>query len=107
MYLSDTLKRVPIKNKDTSTSTACESNADYVARYWKTTTSQFPEPVRKLATMDRLAYYFRETDLMRKELEIIKRDEAERRKSMLLMAEKIKLMNQPIVRRTADADRVG
>ena len=75
-----------------------ESNAEYVARYWKVAASQFPEQVREFSTIDRLAYYFRETDLMRKELQIIKRDEAERRKSMLLMAEKIKLMNQPTSR---------
>jgi len=79
---------------------ASESNAEYVSRYWKATASQFPESVRELSTVDRLAYYFRESDLMRKELQIIKRDEAERRKSMLLMAEKIKLMNEPVVRGT-------
>ena len=102
--LSEVLSGVAT-NKDTSGAAARESNADYVARYWKATSSQFPEPVRALSAVDRLAYYFRETDLMRRELEIIKRDEAERRKSMLLTAEKIKLMNQPMARGVADAGK--
>src|SRR5277367_6548111 len=98
--LSEVLSGVAT-NKDTSGAAARESNAAYVARYWKATSSQFPEPVRTLSAIDRLAYYFRETDLMRRELEIVKRDEAERRKSMLLTAEKIKLMNQPVARGVA------
>ena len=93
------------KGNDLSVAETSESNAEYVARYWKAAASQFPEQVRELSTIDRLAYYFRETDLMRKELQIIKRDEAERRKSMLLMAEKIKLMNQPCSRKIVDPEK--
>jgi hypothetical protein len=102
--LSEVLSGVAT-NKDASGAVVRESNADYVAKYWKATSSQFPEPVRALSAIDRLAYYFRETELMRRELEIIKQDEAERRKSMLLIAEKIKLMNQPVVRGVADAGK--
>jgi len=103
--LSEGLKGVATNYLAASVAAASESNTDYVARYWKTTSSQFPEPVRGSSTIDRLAYYFRETDLMRKELEIIKRDEVERRKSMLLIAEKIKLMNQPVARGMADTGK--
>ena len=71
-----------------------ERSQDYVSRYWKQVSAKFPADIRELPTIDRLAHYFRETELIRKENEIIKRDELERRQSMVLLGEKIKLMNQ-------------
>ena len=80
------------------------SSAESVSRCWREITSKFPEEVKMLPTIDRLAYYFREAELAKKENEILKRDESERRKSMMLMAEKIKLMNQPVSRSCASGD---
>jgi len=77
---------------------ATVSSAESVSRCWREITAKFPPEVKILPTIDRLAYYFREAELAKKENEILKRDESERRKSMLLMAEKIKLMNQPVER---------
>jgi len=79
-----------------------EPAQDYVSRYWKQVSAKFPAEIRGLPTIDRLAHYFRETELIRKENEIIKRDELERRQSMVLLGEKIKLMNQQL--RPAKAD---
>ena len=74
------------------------SNAEFVSRFFRQITSTFPPEVQGLSAIDRLAYYFRTSELAVKENEILIRDEAERRKAMLLMAEKIKLMNQPLPR---------
>ena len=73
-----------------------EPSQDYVSRYWKQVSAKFPAEIRELPTIDRLAHYFRETELIRKENEIIRRDELERRQSMVLLGEKIKLMNQQV-----------
>jgi hypothetical protein len=48
--------------------------------------------------MDKLAYFFREVELLRRENDILRRDEGERRRGMVLIGEKIKLMNQPVLR---------
>lgn len=74
------------------------SSAEVVSKYWREITMKFPPEVKALPTIDRLAYYFREAELAKEENKIIKRDESERRKSMVLLAEKIRLMNQPVVR---------
>ena len=75
------------------------SNAELVSKYWREITMKLPPEVKSLPTIDRLAYYFRESELAKEENAILKRDESERRKSMVLLAEKIKLMNQPVARR--------
>lgn len=74
------------------------STAELVSQYWREITMKFPPEVKALPTIDRLAYYFREAELAKEENNILKRDESERRKNMVLLAEKIKLMNQPVVR---------
>jgi hypothetical protein len=74
------------------------SSAEFVSKYWRETSSKFPREVQVLPTIDRLAYYFKKAEFVKKENEILKNDERERRKSMVLMAEKLKLMNQPVSR---------
>lgn len=66
-----------------------ETSQNYVSRYWKEVSAKFPAEIRELSTVERLAYYFRETELIRQENEVIRRDELERRKSMVLLGEKI------------------
>ena len=74
------------------------SSAELVSKYWREITMKLPPEVKSLPTIDRLAYYFREAELAKEENKILKRDESERRKSMVLLAEKIRLMNQPVAR---------
>jgi hypothetical protein len=81
-----------------NTAASMEDNKEYVSRFWRETASTFPPAVQKMSTVDHLAYFFRDIESLRKENELIKRDELERRKSMLLLAEKLKLMNQPVLR---------
>jgi hypothetical protein len=83
---------------DSFSTPATVSSAESLSRCWREITANFPPDVKMLPTIDRLAYYFREAELAKKENEILKRDESERRKSMLLLAEKIELMNQPVAR---------
>ena len=77
------------------------SSTERVSKYWREITMKFPPEVKALPTIDRLAYYFREAELAKEENKILKRDESERRKSMVLLAEKIRLMNQPVENRIA------
>jgi hypothetical protein len=81
-----------------NTTASKEDNKQFVSRFWKETASTFPPTRKERSTLDHLAYFFRDVELLRKENELIKRDELERRKSMLLLAEKLKLMNQPVLR---------
>jgi hypothetical protein len=71
------------------------SNSEFVASFWTQTMAELPPAVRELQPLDRLAFFFRHVEHLKKENDLLKREEAERRKSMLLMAEKIRLMNQP------------
>ena len=80
------------------------TSAEAVSKCWREITSKLPPEVKILPTIDRLAYYFREAEFAKKENEILKLDETERRKSMMLMAEKIKLMNQPVARSSASGN---
>lgn len=79
-----------------------EDNKQFVSRFWKETVSGFPPSFQNLSTLEHLGYIFRELELLRRENELIKRDEMERRKTMLLLADKIKLMNQPVLRCSKD-----
>jgi hypothetical protein len=81
-----------------NTTTSTEDNKQFVSWFWKETASTFPPALKERSTLDHLAYFFRDVELLRKENELIKRDELERRRSMLLLAEKLKLMNQPVLR---------
>jgi hypothetical protein len=81
-----------------NTTASREDNKQFVSRFWKETASTFPPALKEGSTLDHLAYFFRDVELLRKENELIKRDELERRKSMLLLGEKLKLMNQPVLR---------
>jgi hypothetical protein len=75
-----------------------EDNKQFVSRFWKETVSGFSPAFQTMSTLDHLGYFFREIELLRKENDLIKRDELERRKEMLLFAERMKLMNQPVLR---------
>ena len=73
------------------------SNAEFVSRYWQETVSNFPEGIQSMPTLDRLAYYFRMVEMLKRENQILKKDARERRRTMVLLGEKIKLINQPVV----------
>jgi hypothetical protein len=81
-----------------NTAASTEDNKEFVSKFWGKAVSTFPLALQKMSTLDHLAYFFRDIESLRKENELIKRDELERRKSMLLLAEKLKLMNQPVLR---------
>ena len=70
----------------------------YIMAFWKQTIAEFPESVRMGTVIDRVGHFFHEVELLRKENEQIKREEAERRGTMLLIAEKIMLLNQGVQR---------
>ena len=77
-----------------------ETSQDYISRYWKQYFADFPSEIRELPTIDKLALYFRETEILRIANHTIRRDEEERRREMVLMGERIKLMNQQVARDT-------
>jgi hypothetical protein len=77
--------------------TEAKSTSDFVSEFWQETVATFPRDVQEMTTTDQVGYFCRQFELLRRENELLKRDEKERRRSMLLMADKIKLMNQPVV----------
>jgi hypothetical protein len=71
---------------------------EFVKRFWRDTVASFPENMRGSAVgmEEKLHWFFKEVELLRRENEIIRRDEEERRKGMLLLGDKIRLLNQPV-----------
>jgi len=70
----------------------------YVVKYWGEVQTRLSAEFRTSSTTEQLAHYFRQMEHLKQELDILKKDEKARRHQMVLIGEKIKLMNQPVVR---------
>lgn len=73
-----------------------ETAQDYVSRYWTAYFAELPTEIRELPSVEKLSWYFRETELLRLENHSLREDEEERRREMVLMGERIVLMNQQV-----------
>lgn len=70
----------------------------FAEKFWRETVASFPADVEKSGEMeDQVHWFFKKFEFL-KEIEIIGTDEEERRKAMVLLGEKIKLLNQPVKR---------
>lgn len=70
----------------------------YVVKYWGEVQTRLSPEFRTSSTTEQLAHYFRQMEHLKQELDILKKDEKARRRQMVLIGEKIKLMNQPVAR---------
>ena len=82
---------------------------EYVEKFWRDTVASFPEHVQQSSNMeDKVEWFFTEVEFLRKEImevellrkenDRIRREEADRRKQTGLLGEKIMLLNRPIKR---------
>jgi hypothetical protein len=73
-----------------------ETAQEFVTRYWTDYLAGLPPALKELPSIDKLAHYFKESEILRLQNDAIRKEEEERRREMVLVGKKIQLMNQQV-----------